>query len=59
MSKYLPYGGFKWVKPELFNASNILEMKDNQEKGYLFEVDLIYLKELHKNIMIYHTVQKI
>lgn len=47
MSKHLPYGGFKWEKPGYFNASNILKMKDNQKKGYLFEVDLIYPKELH------------
>ncbi|XP_050060033.1 uncharacterized protein LOC126551227 [Aphis gossypii] len=47
MSKHLPYGGFKWVKPIYFNANIILKMKDNQKKGYLFEVDLIYPKELH------------
>ncbi|KAF0709819.1 Uncharacterized protein FWK35_00030838, partial [Aphis craccivora] len=47
MSKHLPYGRFKWVKPIYFNANIILKMKDNQKKGYLFEVDLIYPKELH------------
>jgi len=33
MSKYLPYGRFKWVKPEHFSIDSILEMKENQKKG--------------------------
>ena len=47
MSKYLPYGGFEWRKPEYFNEERILKMKDDQKIGYLFEVDLKYPEGLH------------
>ncbi|XP_065211441.1 uncharacterized protein LOC135839374 [Planococcus citri] len=47
MSKHLPYGGFWWANPNDFTYSRILKMKDNQNKGYLFEVDLSYPETLH------------
>jgi intergrase/recombinase len=43
MSKYLPYGGFKWNNTEI----DVLNAPDNSPKGYIFEVDLSYLEELH------------
>eukprot|EP00102_Acyrthosiphon_pisum_P023401 XP_016660611.1 PREDICTED: uncharacterized protein LOC100574819 [Acyrthosiphon pisum] len=48
MSKYLPYGDFNWVNPDFFDEDRILGMKEEQETGYLFEVDLIYPEELHE-----------
>ncbi len=45
-SKYLPYGGFQWASLENFNSDSNLEMKEDQQKGYYFEVDLGYPKEL-------------
>ncbi|XP_065219712.1 uncharacterized protein LOC135845175 [Planococcus citri] len=47
MSKHLPYGGFWWANPNDFTYSRILKMRDNQSKGYLFEVDLSYPETLH------------
>ncbi len=47
MSKCLPYGGFQWTNPEDFDTNKILNMTDNQQKGYYFEVDLEYPKELN------------
>ena len=41
MSQPLPYSGFKWV-----TSKDMLETK--QGKGYIYEVDLEYPKELHK-----------
>jgi len=48
MSKFLPYGGFKWLDPSYFNKLSNLKMKDDQKIGYLFEIDLEYIKELNK-----------
>ena len=36
MSKYLPYGGFKWGKRNI----DVLNISDNSPKGYILEVDL-------------------
>ena len=51
MSQYLPTGGFKWVDLETtstdFWTNFILNLKDDSETGYFFEVDLEYPKELH------------
>jgi hypothetical protein len=43
MSKYLPYGGFRWSNTNI----DVLNMLDNSPKGYILEVDLSYPKELH------------
>lgn len=58
MSKPLPIGGFKWMgESEIaskFNTDDyqknvmaILELNDDSNTGYLFEVDLHYPSELH------------
>src|SRR5271163_2031702 len=44
MKQYLPYGGFKWIKPEDFHLENV---RDASEIGHILEVDLEYPKELH------------
>ena len=36
MSKYLPYGGFKWSSTKIY----VLNVPDNSPKGYILEVDL-------------------
>jgi hypothetical protein len=43
MSKYLPYGNFKWSKTDI----DVLNVPDDSPKGYILEVDLLYPKELH------------
>ena len=43
MSKFLPYGGFKWSNTDI----DILNIPDDSLKGYILEVDLEYPKELH------------
>lgn len=44
MSEYMPIGGFEWVKPSL-NGLNDLD--DTSPIGRIYEVDIIYPKELH------------
>ena len=44
MSQYMPYGGFKWIKPEKFDLDSV---RENSKKGHILEVDLEYPKELH------------
>ena len=48
MSDYLPYAEFKWENPSLFDSNRILSHPDDAAKGYMFEVDLQYPKNLHK-----------
>ena len=43
MSKYLPYGGFKWSNTNI----DILNIPDDSPKGYILEVDLFCPKEFH------------
>ena len=46
MSKYLPYGEFKWVKN--VDELDIMSINEKSDVGYILEVDLKYPKELHK-----------
>ena len=58
MSQKLPVNGFKWVKqkkkkPSKFNEDFIKNYNENSTKGYFFEVDIDYPKELfnlHKDL---------
>ena len=59
MSQYLPYGGFKWVNDledsEVVNLNvnieywreGIMNLLDDSNIGFIFEVDLEYAEELH------------
>ena len=49
MMQYLPTGGFEWVDvTERENWEDfILQQHDEQEEGYMLEVDLEYPLELH------------
>ena len=49
MLQYLPTGGFEWVDvTERENWGDfILQQKDEQDVGYMLEVDLEYPDELH------------
>ena len=45
MSRYLPYGGFEWLKNA--NKSDVNSISKNNLVGYIVEVDLEYPDELH------------
>ena len=51
MSQKLPVDGFEWIKEDdlsKFNANFIKNYDENSNKGYIFEVDVEYPKNLHK-----------
>ena len=47
MSQYLPYANFKWVKNIDKIEQKLMNIKSNSSTGYILEVDLEYLQELH------------
>ena len=51
MSKTLPVNGFKWLDSDKINEINedfIKNYDENNDKGYILEVDVKYPKRLHK-----------
>ena len=51
MSKKLPVNGFKWLDSDKINEINedfIKNYDENNDKGYIFEVDVKYPKRLHE-----------
>ena len=51
MSKKLPVNGFKWLDSDKINDINeefIKNYHENNDKGYIFEVDVKYPKRLHE-----------
>ena len=51
MSQNLPANGFKWLDSDKINEINeefIKNYNENDNKGYILEVDVKYLKRLHK-----------
>ena len=46
MSQNVPVGGFKWIEKD--DILNFNEDLWNSNKGYLFEIDAEYPKNLHK-----------
>jgi hypothetical protein len=46
MSQYLPQGKFRWNKKK-WTTDMILNLADDSETRYMFEVDLHYPKELY------------
>ena len=48
MSQKLPVNGFKWVNDVTeINEKFIKNYDENNDKGYILEVDIKYLKKLH------------
>ncbi|GBN43362.1 hypothetical protein AVEN_80824-1 [Araneus ventricosus] len=47
MSQALPLENFQWESPELWDEERILQIPDERETGFIFEVDLEYPKEIH------------
>ena len=48
MSQKLPVNGFKWVEDtSRINEEFIKNYNENNNKGYILEVDVKYLKTLH------------
>ena len=47
MSKYLPYADSKWVKNIDKIKQKLMNIKSNSSTGYILQVDLEYLQELH------------
>ena len=48
MSKKLPVNGFKWINNNEINEDFIKNYDENNDKGYIFEVDVKYPKRLHE-----------
>ena len=48
MSKKLPTNGFKWIDNNEINEDFIKNYDENNDKGYILEVDVKYLKRLHE-----------
>ena len=49
MSQYLPYSGFNWLNQKEINGFDVNLITENSLDGYLLEVDLKYLDELHES----------
>ena len=47
MSKKLPVNGFKWIDKKEINEDVIKNYDENNDKGYIFEVDVKYPKRFH------------
>ena len=47
MSKKLPVNGFKWTDNNIINEEFIKNYNENNDEGYIFEVDVKYPKRLH------------
>ena len=47
MSEYLPHSNSKWVKDINKIKQKLMNIKSNSSIGYILEVDLEYLQELH------------
>ena len=46
MNEYLPYGKFEWLKN--VDESDVMSINKKSDVGYILEVDLNYLDELHE-----------
>ena len=47
MTQYLPYGEFKWLSKKEIDELDLNLVKENRSVGYILEVDLEYLSNLH------------
>ena len=48
MSKKLPVGEFEWINPKDYTEDIIKKYDENDDYGAILEVDVDYLKHLHK-----------
>ena len=58
MSTKLPVNGFKWIDNNEINEDFLKNYNENDNKGYILEVDVKYPKRLHNYIVICHSYQK-
>ena len=56
MSQKLPVNGFKWIENNEINEDFIKNYNENNNKGYILEVDIKYPPKLHD--LTYHSYQK-
>ena len=47
MEQYLPTGGFRWLNQHELEQFNVTNISDENQKGYILEVDLEYPEYLH------------
>ena len=47
MGQPLPYSGFKWLNQKYISDFWLNSISENSSIGYIFEVDLEYLRESH------------
>ena len=47
MKRYLPHSGFNWLCEKEINSFCLDSISENSSVGYILEVDLEYLSELH------------
>ena len=60
ISKKLPTNGFKWLDSDNINEINeefIKNYNENDNKGYILEVDVKYPKKYTNYIVIYRSYQ--
>ena len=48
MAKKLPVNGFKWIDNNEISEEFIKNYSENNNKGYILEVDVRYLERLHE-----------
>ena len=53
MNQKLSVGCYKWENIEEWNEERIMNITDDDERGYIFEVDLEYPKEIHDRHNLY------
>ena len=58
MSEYLPYSRFKWLNQKEINRSDVYSIGENSSIGYILEVDLNYLDDVHELHNDYALVSK-
>ena len=62
MLRPLPTGNFEWVDPKEYNEETIKNIDIMGQKGYLFEVDIEYPRELwdkHKDLPFFAELKVI
>ena len=53
MNQKLAVGDYKWENVEQWNKERIMNITDEDERGYIFEVDLEYPKDIHDKHNLY------